>query len=90
MLRRFARAARLSASLWKPATTDTHSGEVGGAARNPIAELMRLVCDLYDPITGTVMIKGFYDDVIPPTEAGAERLGQLRLHRQRLSRKRIT
>ena len=40
-------------------TTDTHSGEVGGAARNPIAELMKVVCDIYDPVTGTVMIKGF-------------------------------
>ncbi len=50
-------------------TTDTHSGEVGGAARNPIAELMRLVCDLYDPTTGRIKFKGFYDDVIPPSKA---------------------
>ncbi|MGI8734155.1 MAG: M20/M25/M40 family metallo-hydrolase [Pyrinomonadaceae bacterium] len=49
-------------------TTDTHSGEVGGAARNPIAELMRLVCDIYDPMTGRIKIKGFYDDVIPPSK----------------------
>jgi acetylornithine deacetylase/succinyl-diaminopimelate desuccinylase-like protein len=49
-------------------TTDTHSGEVGGAARNPIGELMEVVCDLYDPTTGKVKIKGFYDDVIPPTK----------------------
>ena len=46
-------------------TTDTHSGETGGASRNPIAELMRLVCDLYDVTTGKVKIKGFYDDVVP-------------------------
>ncbi len=46
---------------------DTHSGETGGASRNPIAELMRLVCDLYDPLTGRIKIKGFYDDVIPPS-----------------------
>jgi len=49
-------------------TTDTHSGETGGASRNPIAELMRLVCDLYDPVTGRIKIKGFYDDVIPPSK----------------------
>ena len=49
-------------------TTDTHSGEVGGAARNPIGELMKVMCDLYDPISGKVKIKGFYDDVIPPTK----------------------
>jgi acetylornithine deacetylase/succinyl-diaminopimelate desuccinylase-like protein len=47
---------------------DTHSGETGGASRNPIAELMRLVCDLYDPLTGRIKIKGFYDDVIPPSK----------------------
>jgi acetylornithine deacetylase/succinyl-diaminopimelate desuccinylase-like protein len=49
-------------------TVDTHSGEVGGAARNPIGELMRVVCDLYDPVTGRVKVKGFYDDVIPPSK----------------------
>jgi acetylornithine deacetylase/succinyl-diaminopimelate desuccinylase-like protein len=49
-------------------TTDTHSGEVGGAARNPVGELMKLGCDLYDPTTGKVKINGFYDDVIPPTK----------------------
>ena len=49
--------------------TDTHSGETGGASRNPIAELMRLVCDLYDPVTGKIKFKGFYDDVIPPTKS---------------------
>jgi len=48
-------------------TTDTHSGEVGGVARNPLGELMKVVCDLYDPVTGRVKVKGFYDDVIPPT-----------------------
>src|SRR3989449_10917452 len=46
-------------------TTDTHSGETGSASRNPIAELMQLVCDLYDVRTGKVKIKGFYDDVVP-------------------------
>src|ERR1700752_4080724 len=29
-------------------TVDTHSGETGGASRNPIAELMQVVCDIYD------------------------------------------
>jgi acetylornithine deacetylase/succinyl-diaminopimelate desuccinylase-like protein len=51
------------------AATDTHSGETGGASRNPIAELMRLVCDLYDPVTGKIKFKGFYDDVIPPSKS---------------------
>jgi acetylornithine deacetylase/succinyl-diaminopimelate desuccinylase-like protein len=49
-------------------TVDTHSGETGGASRNPIAELMQLVCELYDARTGKVKIKGFYDDMIPPSK----------------------
>ncbi|HEX6731254.1 MAG TPA: M20/M25/M40 family metallo-hydrolase, partial [Pyrinomonadaceae bacterium] len=49
-------------------TVDTHSGETGGASRNPIAELMQMICDIYDPRTGKVKIKGFYDDVIPPSK----------------------
>src|SRR5678815_4248876 len=49
-------------------TVDTHSGETGGASRNPIAELRQLVTDIYDPRTGKIKIKGFYDDVIPPSK----------------------
>ena len=47
------------------ATVDTHSGETGGASRNPLAELMQLLTDMYDPRTGKIKIRGFYDDVIP-------------------------
>ena len=47
---------------------DTHSGETGGASRNPIAELMQVICDIYDVRTGKVKLKGFYDDVIPPSK----------------------
>jgi acetylornithine deacetylase/succinyl-diaminopimelate desuccinylase-like protein len=50
-------------------TTDQHSGTAGGAARNPLGELMGLVCDIYDPQTGKVKIPGFYDDVVEPTDA---------------------
>ncbi|HKU72403.1 MAG TPA: M20/M25/M40 family metallo-hydrolase, partial [Pyrinomonadaceae bacterium] len=50
------------------ATVDTHSGETGGASRNPIAELMQLLTDIYDVRTGKIKIKGFYDDVIPPSK----------------------
>lgn len=50
------------------AMVDSHSGETGGASRNPIAELMQLITELYDPRTGKIKIKGFYDDVIPPSK----------------------
>src|ERR1051325_9319003 len=52
--------------------TDQHSGTAGGAARNPIGELMKLVSEMYDATTGKVKIKGFYDDVEPPTRAELE------------------
>jgi len=28
-----------------------------------------IVCDIYDPMTGRIKIKGFYDDVIPPSKS---------------------
>ncbi|MFN2443391.1 MAG: M20/M25/M40 family metallo-hydrolase [Thermoanaerobaculia bacterium] len=49
------------------AAHDVHSGTTGGAARNPIGELMKLVTEMYDATSGRVKIKGFYDDVVPPT-----------------------
>jgi acetylornithine deacetylase/succinyl-diaminopimelate desuccinylase-like protein len=52
--------------------TDQHSGTTGGAARNPIGELMKLVAEMYDPATGKVKIKGFYDAVEPPTRGELE------------------
>lgn len=48
--------------------TDQHSGTTGGAARNPIGELMKLASEMYDATTGKVKIKGFYDDVLAPTK----------------------
>jgi acetylornithine deacetylase/succinyl-diaminopimelate desuccinylase-like protein len=49
-------------------TTDQHSGVTGGAARNPLGELMQLVSEMYDARSGKVKIKGFYDDVEPPSK----------------------
>ena len=50
------------------AASDQHSGDVGGAARNPLGELMGLVSEIYDPRSGHVKIPGFYKDVIAPTK----------------------
>ena len=52
--------------------TDQHSGVCGGAARNPMAELMKLVTECFDATTGRVKIPGFYDDVVPPTKKELE------------------
>jgi acetylornithine deacetylase/succinyl-diaminopimelate desuccinylase-like protein len=53
--------------LLETAEADAHSGVVGGAARNPLAELMDLVCAIHDPRTGRVKVPGFYDDVVALT-----------------------
>jgi predicted amidohydrolase len=48
---------------------DAHSGVTGGAARNPLAELMDIVHACVDAKTGKVKIPGFYDDVVEPSKA---------------------
>jgi acetylornithine deacetylase/succinyl-diaminopimelate desuccinylase-like protein len=48
---------------------DAHSGLTGGAARNPLAELMAVANGCLDATTGRVKIEGFYDDVCKPTHA---------------------
>ncbi len=47
---------------------DVHSGLTGGAARNPIGELCKVINDCYDATTGKVKIKGFYDAVRQATK----------------------
>jgi len=49
------------------AERDAHSGLVGGAARNPLAELCQVISQCLDPLTGRVKISGFYDKVRKPT-----------------------
>ncbi|MFG1461805.1 dipeptidase [Xanthobacter sp. DSM 24535] len=59
------------------ASRDLHSGLFGGAARNPLHVLARLIADVHDA-KGRITIPGFYDDVREPTAAVRaqwERLG---------------
>jgi acetylornithine deacetylase/succinyl-diaminopimelate desuccinylase-like protein len=59
-------------------TKEVHSGLTGGAARNPLLELASVLAALHDPKSGRVKIKGFYDDVLPPSKselASFERAG---------------
>ncbi|MBH0202270.1 MAG: M20/M25/M40 family metallo-hydrolase [Nitrospira sp.] len=48
---------------------DAHSGVTGGAARNPVAELMEVANACVDARTGRVKIPGFYNDVVEPSTA---------------------
>lgn len=54
------------------ARSDVHSGSFGGTIANPALELSRFLASLMDS-SGRVTIPGFYDDVVPLTEA--ERVG---------------
>jgi acetylornithine deacetylase/succinyl-diaminopimelate desuccinylase-like protein len=49
------------------AKTDLHSGVYGGAAPNPLFALAEIISKLKDP-DGKILIPGFYDDVLKPTE----------------------
>ena len=51
---------------------DLHSGVVGGAARNPLAELIKVVATLMDGETGKVKVPGFYDEVVKPSKQELE------------------
>ena len=48
---------------------DAHSGLTGGAARNPLAELMEVAHACVDAKSGEVKIPGFYADVVEATKS---------------------
>jgi acetylornithine deacetylase/succinyl-diaminopimelate desuccinylase-like protein len=49
------------------ARTDLHSGMYGGAAPNPFIALAQILAHLKDE-DGRILIPGFYDDIIPPSD----------------------
>lgn len=51
--------------------SDVHSGLFGGAIKNPLTELARLVGSFHDE-SGRVAVPGFYDDLVPHTAMEAE------------------
>ncbi len=50
-------------------TKDAHSGVTGGAARNPLAELVEIAAASVDAKSGRVKIPGFYKNATTPTAA---------------------
>ncbi|MCD8511419.1 MAG: M20/M25/M40 family metallo-hydrolase [Bacillus sp. (in: Bacteria)] len=50
------------------ADVDNHSGNKGGVVPNPAWKLVELLQTMRDE-TGKILIDGFYDDIIPPTES---------------------
>jgi acetylornithine deacetylase/succinyl-diaminopimelate desuccinylase-like protein len=57
------RGAMMLTMTLETGAKDVHSGLTGGAARNPLGELCKVISECYDAGTGRVKIKGFYDDV---------------------------
>jgi acetylornithine deacetylase/succinyl-diaminopimelate desuccinylase-like protein len=55
---------------------DLHSGIFGGSVTNPINALCRLIAQLHDE-HGRVQIPGFYDDVLPLTDAERKQFAAL-------------
>ena len=55
---------------------DVHSGSFGGAIRNPVTELCRVLGSLHDD-DGHVTIDGFYDGVVELTDADREVISRL-------------
>ncbi len=59
-------------------TVDVHSGGFGGVVENPANALARIITGLKGP-DGKVLVPGFYDDVVPLTEADRAALAALPL-----------
>jgi acetylornithine deacetylase/succinyl-diaminopimelate desuccinylase-like protein len=62
------RGAMMFTMTLKTGAKDVHSGLTGGAARNPVGEICKVISKCYDADSGEVKIKGFYDDVRPVTK----------------------
>ena len=54
--------------IFRGGAVDLHSGQFGGAVRNPVSELARLLAAMHAE-DGRVAIPGFYDDVREPSPA---------------------
>jgi acetylornithine deacetylase/succinyl-diaminopimelate desuccinylase-like protein len=55
---------------------DLHSGQFGGAINNPINALASMIAKMKDD-NGRILIDGFYDDVLPLTQAELENFSRL-------------
>ena len=57
---------------------DLHSGFWGGATHNPALALVEILGKLYN-VDGTIAVPGFYDDVVPLTDAERAMLAKVSL-----------
>ena len=66
------------------ARQDLHSGSFGGVVDNPAIVLARLIAGLKDPVTGRILVEGFYDDVEEPEPEELEGWAKLPASEDRL------
>ncbi|KAI3407045.2 hypothetical protein KGF56_000133 [Candida oxycetoniae] len=57
---------------------DRHSGVDGGISREPVMDMMHVLSTLMDPITQEIKIDGFYNDILPLTQAEQELYNQIK------------
>jgi acetylornithine deacetylase/succinyl-diaminopimelate desuccinylase-like protein len=58
------------------ASSDLHSGVYGGAVQNPVHALAHILDSMRSP-EGKILVEGFYDDVLPLSEAEKAQLSAL-------------
>ncbi|MCL6442787.1 MAG: dipeptidase [Alicyclobacillus sp.] len=70
----------------KGAKGDLHSGLYGGGVQNAIHALVQILASLRDPETNCIAVPGFYDDVIPLTDAERAEYAKLGFDEEALKR----
>ncbi|MER3405305.1 MAG: dipeptidase [Chloroflexota bacterium] len=65
----------LQIDVYGPAS-DLHSGVYGGAVQNPIHALVQVLASMRSP-DGRILVEGFYDDVVPLSEADRALIAQV-------------
>lgn len=60
----------------KTANIDAHSGEFGGKTPNAVVAISQIISSLYTK-EGNVAVEGFYDKVLPPTQAEKEMINRM-------------
>ncbi len=68
----------------KGANRDLHSGNWGGPIRNPAWEIVHLLGTMKDG-AGEVIVEGFYEKVVPPTEETRRVLRSIPLRREEVA-----
>jgi acetylornithine deacetylase/succinyl-diaminopimelate desuccinylase-like protein len=64
------------------ATSDLHSGFYGGAVPNPLHALVDILHSMH-ALDGTIMVDGFFDDVVPLSDADRKDIAAIPFHEEK-------